>query len=196
MTLEISKIKSSGAKKKYPRLTDGTHLARIYQVVDLGMQERTDWETKEPTDPKNMVMVSWEIPGETIEIEEEDGTTTTKPKVISKEYVLSTHEKAGLMKLLGAIAPKATSLAELLNVPCMLQIGSTSTGNAKVANVMACPAGIDVKELFNESVFFDFDNFDQGLFDTLYNWQQEKIKSALNWKEPAEEKSAKEDPDY
>ena len=182
---ELKKGGGSGAKKKYPRLTEGTHLGRVHQVVMLGIQENQKFESTE-VEEKDRVLISFEIPGERITGETEEGEKFDKPKVISKEFNVSMHEKAGLFKLVSAIAPKAASLGDMINTPCMIQVGSTATGNAKIVSVMAAPAGIEVPALENPAVFYDFDNHDQAEFDTLYNWQQEKVKSAVNWREPAE----------
>ena len=36
--------KGGGTKKKYPRLSEGTHLGRVYQVIMLGVQENQKFE--------------------------------------------------------------------------------------------------------------------------------------------------------
>lgn len=179
MSLVLAEIKTP--KKDYGRVDDGTYFGRFVSVVDFGIQAQTDWQTKEPTDPKPRVMITWELPSERIDIEQEDGTTVSKPRWIGKEYTLSTYDQANLMKLMAAVAPNATALDELLNVPCMIQVGSTQNGNAKVVSVMPAPKGMEVPELENETLHFDFSHPDLELFNKLPNWMQKKIKEAENY---------------
>ena len=178
MTLILSEVKSGGTD--FGRVEDGTYPARIAQVVDFGIQPQTDWQTGEPTDSKPRVMVTWEFPTSRIELENDEGTTSL-PRWSSKEYTVSKSDKSNLMKLVGALAPKARGLDELINLPCMVQVGSTSGGNAKVLAVLPPMTGVDVAALENESVFFDFDHPEEGLFKTLKPWQQRKVVEAENY---------------
>lgn len=164
------------------RLEEGPVHARIVSVVDFGLQEQTDWETKAPKDPKKTVMITFETPSERIEFEDkETKEKISKPRWISKEYPLIKHEKAGIMKLVKAVAPDATSLDELLNKPCLITVGTTSGGKAKVAEVSQPMKGFTVGDLENDTFHFDFDNPDLELFNGLPEWQQDKIKDALNY---------------
>ena len=63
----------------------------------------------------------------------------------------------------------------------MVTIGSTATGNAKVVNVAKPMKGAEVGELQNDTFHFDFSHPDMELFDGLLEWQQKKIKSALDY---------------
>jgi hypothetical protein len=179
MTLILNEVKAP--KVDYGRVDDGTYLGRIVSVVDLGLQPQTDWQTHEPTDPKERVMITLELPTERIEMPQEDGTTVSRPRWIGREYTISTYDQSNLMKLISAIAPNATSLAELLNIPCMVQVGSTKNGNAKITGVMPCPKGMDVPPLENDSLNFDFSHPDLEEFKKLPAWMQTKIKEALNY---------------
>jgi hypothetical protein len=179
MSLILAEVKTP--KKDYGRVEDGTYFGRVVSVVDMGTQPQTDWQTKEPTDPKPRVMITWELGSERIEVEQEDGSLVSKPRWIGKEYTISTFEQANLMKLLTAVAPQATALDELLNVPCMVQVGSTSTGNAKIVSVMPAPKGMEVPELENDTLHFDFSHPDKELYDALPAWMQKKITEAIDY---------------
>lgn len=185
MSLVLAEVKSP--KKDYGRVDDGTFFGRVVSVVDFGTQPQTDWKTKEKIDSKPRVMITWELSSERIEVEQEDGTTVSKPRWIGKEYTISTYEQANLMKLLAAVAPQATSLDELLNVPCMVQVGSTENGNAKVVSVMPAPRGMEVPELENETLHFDFSHPDLELFEKLPLWMRNKIKEADDYEGFADE---------
>lgn len=182
MSLILSEIPTGGkAKVDYGRLEDGTYFARIISVIDCGTQPQTDWQTKEPTDPKHIVMITFETPDETIEVEDKDGNKVTKPRWISKEYLLSMSEMAALYKLRMSLLPKMKSLDELLNVPCMVNIGSTSGNKAKITGVSKPIKGVEVGDLSTDSFYFDFDHPNMELFNGLLKWQQEKIKGALDY---------------
>lgn len=185
MALNLAQVAKEEPKRtKIPRLPDGTYFGRVSSVVDFGIQKQTDWQTGKETDPKPTVMITFQIPDEGVEVEQEDGTIKTMPRYIGKEYNLSTFERSNLMKMLAAIAPGVESLDELLNVPAMLQVGSTKSDNAKISAVMAPPKGMEVGELTVDTTYFDFTFPDKELFDKLPQWQQERITSAINWNAP------------
>ena len=188
MSLILSEIPTGGkAKTDYGRLEDGTYLARIVSVIDLGTQPQTDWETKEPTDPKHKFMITYETPDETIEITDKDGNKVTKPRWITKEDTLVQGDKANLTKLIKALKPDLKSLDEFLNLPCMITIGSTSGNKAKVIGVAKPMKGVQVGELYGDAFHFDFNHPDMELFNGLLKWQQEKIKDALDYNGFADE---------
>lgn len=184
MALVLAEMKSGG--KDFGRVEDGTYPARIAQVVDFGIQPQTDYKTGEPTDSVPRVMVTWEFPTSRIELENDEGTQSL-PRWCGKEYTISKSEKSNLMKLVAALAPKARSLDELCNLPAMVQVGSTSGGNAKVTNVLPPMKGMDVAPLEKDSVFFDFDHPNKEAFMSLPAWQRGKIKEAENYNGFADE---------
>lgn len=191
MTLKVSELNKPTKKVDNGRLEDGNHLARIVSVIDLGLQEQTDWQTKEKVDPKKIVMITYETPDELITYKDKEGNEVTKPRWISKDYTLSMHEMAALRKLVDALKPDLNYIHELLNVPCMINIGSTATGNAKVVGVSKPMKGMEVKDLYGDAFHFDFGEPNMELFNGLLKWQQEKIKSALDYNGFADGDSSK-----
>ena len=178
MTLKLKEIKST---KDYPRLADDSYLARIVSVIDLGVQPQTDWQTKEKVDSKQIIMITFETPDEMLTYTNKDDEEVTKPHWISKDYPLSNHEKSGLMKLITNVKPDCTDLDELINIPCMITVGSTATGNAKITGVNKPMKSAVVGDLVNETKFFDFDEPNLELFNGLLPWIQKKIKGADNY---------------
>jgi len=168
-------------KAKAERIPEGTYMARISSIIDLGLQPQTDWQTGEPTDDKNRVLFTWELPTEIIKIQHEDGSDEELPRLISKEYTLSTYERANLMQLIKALLPGCTNLNEMLNLTCMVTIGSTVNGNAKVTAVVPVPKGMPVDELSKPASYFDFEAPDEGMFLNQPDWIQEKLKTAVNY---------------
>ncbi len=179
MGLNLEKMHTARAKQ--PRIEEGTYPARFSAVIDLGIQPQTDWQTGEATDSKPRVLITWTLPTETIEREHDDGTVETIQRVISKEYTLSNHEKSNIVALVKAMGTPMSDLTSLLDEPCMISIGSTMNGNAKVTNAVKAPKGMPVDELSSPAYYFDFDNPSEELFTALPTWIQDKIKDAENY---------------
>lgn len=182
MSLEIAHMNASRATAE--RIPEGTYAARLISIIDLGTQPQTDWQTGDPTDPKARVLFTWELPTETIESNNEDtGEVEHKARRISKEYTLSNFEQSNLMKLIKALSAgePITSLTQMLGFPCMVSIGSTINGKAKITTVMKAPTGMQIDECSYEPTYFDFDNPDQDLFVSQAGWIQQKIREAINY---------------
>lgn len=181
MSLEIAHM--NAARPRAERIPEGTYPARLISVIDLGIQPQTDWQTGEATDPKPRILCTWELPTETQEMTGEDGEAVDMPRLISKEYTSSNFDQSNLMKLIKALAAgeRISSVVQLLGVECMLNIGSTVTGNAKVTSVMRAPKGMPVAEAVNPITSFDFDAPDRKLFEAQVGWIQQKIRGAVNY---------------
>jgi hypothetical protein len=190
MSLVLAEMKQSG--NDFGRVEEGTYPARICQVIDFGVQPQTDWQTGEPTTSKPRVMITWEFPTSRAEITNDEGTQSL-PRWLSKEFTISKSDKSNLIKLVSALAPRASSLDELLNLPCMVQVGSTSGGKGKVLTVLPAMQGMEVAELENDTAFFDFSHPVQELFESLHVWQQGKIKEAEDYNGFADAWGAKEE---
>jgi len=178
MSLNINKQQSN---KKAPRIEEGTYMGRFSSVIDLGTQPQTDWQTGEATDSKPRVLITMTLPTETVERELEDGTVVTYPRVISKEYTISGHERANLTKLASAMQLGSGNLSDLLGMECMVSIGSTVNGNAKVTNIVKAPAGLPIPELELDPYAFDFDAPAEDVYLSMPEWIQGKIKDAENY---------------
>ena len=160
----------------------GTHVARCYQIVEIGhVPEEYQGETK----IAHKVRVTWELPDELREFKEGEGQ---KPMSISKEYTLSTNERATLRHHLDAWRGKpmtdteamAFDIEAILGVPCLLNVirKKSADGKREYANIagisplvkgMVCPPQV------NPSRVLSFDKFDQDLFLSLPEFIREKI---------------------
>ncbi len=179
MALNLEKMHTARAKQE--RIPEGTYMSRITSVIDLGIQEQTDWKTGEVTDPKPRVLITWELPTETIVVEHADGTSEDLPRLISKEYTLSNYEQSNLMKLVAVLKPGLRELVELLDIECMVNVGSTVNGNAKIVSVVTSPKGMSVPALSKDPSCFDFDDPAEDLYQLLPSWVRIKIQSAENY---------------
>ncbi len=191
MALQLEKMHTSRAKAE--RVPDGTYMARIASIIDLGIQEQTDWKTQEPTDPKPRVLVTWELPTETIEVEHNDGEIENMPRLISKEYTLSNYDRSNLMKLISVLKPSLKVLTELLDETCMVNVGSTINGNAKITSVISAPNGMPIDPLSKPPVNFDFDTPAEDMYVLQPAWVRMKIKSAENYNGFADNWGAQEE---
>jgi hypothetical protein len=191
MALNLEKMHSARAKEE--RIPEGTYMSRISAIIDLGIQPQTDWQTGEPTDSKPRALLTWTLPTEVIEREHDDGRVEVLPRLISKEYTLSNYDQSNLMKLVKTMKPGLSSLTELLSEPCMVSIGSTVNGNAKVTSCVKAPAGMPIDELETDPVYFDFDNPDEAMFLSLPQWVRTKITEAENYTGFADEWGAQEE---
>jgi hypothetical protein len=179
MTLQLDKM--SAPKNKFPRLPEGTYVGRIAGLIDLGIQPQTDWKSGEPTDSKPRVLLTCELPTELLEFKTGDDEVEMKPRWISKEFTLSSFDQSNLVKLINALAPGTKDLKELLNLPCMVTVGSTVNGNAKIVSLVSSPSGMPVGELANEATYFDFDDPNEDLFKSQPEWLRTKITEAENY---------------
>lgn len=133
----------------------GSHAARCIAVIDLGTQ-RTTYEGEAQI--KRQVIVRWELSNELMT----EGDHKGKPFTVSKFYTASLHEKAGLRKDLQswrgrdftADELKGFDLKNVLGQPCMLSVGLSEKGKAKVTSVMGLPKGMTVPHQVNPSFHF------------------------------------------
>lgn len=142
----------------------GTHVARCFRIIDLGTQHG---EYKGQPTRRSQVLVSWELPNETIEIENE-----LRPVTTSKFYTNSLGEKANLRKDLETWRGRAFTddelrkfdLENVVGIPCMLTIISGDNGKTKVAGVSGLPRGTECPPQVNDSFTFWLDEWDDDKF--------------------------------
>jgi hypothetical protein len=176
--MSLSKGFISGGKKKQP-FEEGVYVARIVQLVDLGIQH-TEYEGQEKD--VHQVYITYEFPTERIEVNNE-----SRPRWISKQYTVSMHEMSALYKVVKAADPedkftnKGRNVKGLIGLPVQIEVGTTASGNAKVSSVSRVMKGIQVGELENKPIYFDFDDFDAEQFIKFPDFLQDLIKSAQDF---------------
>ena len=179
--MSLNTATAATGNKDFGRVGEGSYPARVVQIVDLGMQQQTDWQTGEDKTwdsgdlmVKPEVYIAFELPTETIEVNGEE-----KPRWLSKTYILSNHEKASLTGVMAAAGVKSTNVAELLDKPVGITVGTTSGGKDKVTAVAPVMKGMEVAALANPSVVFDLDSPDMTIFDKLPNFIKEKLEGKM-----------------
>jgi len=174
--------------KKFEIIPAGSYPARCYSMIELGTNEETYQGVSKMV---NKVRITWELPTETMIFKEERGP---EPRVISKEFTLSMHEKANLRAFLENWRGKsftekeaeAFDVTNLLGVPCLLSIThkAATNGNtyANISSVSLLPKGMECPEMINERQELSFDDFNQELFDQLPDFIKEKISMSEEYK--------------
>ncbi len=180
--------KTQSNSKKFEIIPAGSYPARCYSMIELGTNEETYQGVSKMV---NKVRITWELPTETMVFKEERGP---EPRVISKEFTLSMHEKANLRAFLENWRGKsftekeaeAFDVTNLLGVPCLLSIThkAATNGNtyANISSVSLLPKGMECPEMINERQELSFDDFNQELFDQLPDFIKEKISMSDEYK--------------
>lgn len=159
----------------------GSHAARCIAVIDLGTQ-RTTYEGEAQI--KRQVIVRWELSNELMS----EGDYKGKPFTVSKFYTASLHEKAGLRKDLSswrgrdfnAEELKGFDLKSVLGKACMLSVGLSEKGKAKVTSVMGLPKGMTVPDQVNPSFHFSLaaDQYREADYEVLSKGFKEMVTAS------------------
>jgi hypothetical protein len=174
--------------------------AGVYQAVAIGLFD-VGTDTGGTFGPKRKMVLVWEIPAVTIDVER-DGETVTLPRNISQRYTMSLNEKARLRQDVEAIRCKRLTKdeARAFDVSCILganaQIQVTNVEKdgktfANVETVMACPKGMAALTPTVEPVMFHFGAVDFGaepatealIPETCPRWVKKLIMASPEWAE-------------
>lgn len=172
-------VGGGGERKICPQ---GMHVARCYQIIDLGTTEQGgNYPGK-----KRKVQFLFETPYETAVFTEETGE---QPFYLRATYTLSMNEKAILRKDVASwIGKKMTDdqaaqfdVFSLLGKECQVNVVHTTKGENTYANItaitplakgMTCPAPV------NPLVAFSAAQPDMDVFKLLPQFVQDKIKES------------------
>lgn len=172
-------VGGSGERKICPQ---GMHVARCYQIIDLGTTEQGgNFPGK-----KRKVQFLFETPYETAVFSEEAGE---QPYYIRSTYTLSMNEKAILRKdVTSWLGVKMTDeqasrfdIFKLLGKECQVNVVHTQKGDNTYANISAITPlakGMTCPEAINPLVAFSAAMPDMNVFDKLPEFVREKIKES------------------
>lgn len=182
----------------------GTHFARCYACIDLGIQPQPAGSKFKPG-PK--VMLMFELPHERVKYDD-NGVERERPATISCEYTASLGKKAKLRKHLDAWRGRAFteeelqgfSLTKVLGAPCCVSIIHAPKANggisAKIEAVTAVPKGTPVPELHHKTISYDIEHGRNAVFQGLHEWIQNKIAQCAEWNMPATETHVDAEPEH
>lgn len=156
----------------------GMHIARCYQLIDLGTQKKM-YQGKE-TGEARKVRASWELLGED---HMEDGS----PFTISKSWFLSLHEKASLRKDLESWRGRPFSreeeagfdVSKLVGAYCLLNIvqekGDDNKDYTRISAITPLIKGMAKPAPVNPDFIFDLDDPDMEAFEKFSDKTKEII---------------------
>jgi hypothetical protein len=178
--------KSSG--KSADPVPAGVHPAVCYSVVDLGTQDPGNPKFK----PSRKVMLTWELPYETINVEGKD-----IPRSISCEYTLSIGKKATLRAVLESWRGRQFSpeelegfdVSKLIGANCQLNVvhkpcvSDPSKVFARIQSIIPLGKGQAKSANVNPSVSFDIPEAgDIVIPETIPEWIAAKIVQSEEYK--------------
>ncbi|QDP53352.1 MAG: hypothetical protein Unbinned6805contig1000_14 [Prokaryotic dsDNA virus sp.] len=190
MGLNASKVKAPTVNKDYQRIEVGNYLARLVQVIDLGLQPQRPYKGQEKP-PAHEIMLTYELGTEFMK-DEEGNDIEDKPRWISETipFLSLKAELAKSTKRINALDPKLEfggDFAEMTGLPCTVTVTHNPHKTepekvyVNVGNVTPPMKGIPIPELVNPAKVFDLSEPDLEILGSLPEWVQDKIKSNLEF---------------
>lgn len=191
MSLNANNVPSNGSKMKAPILEPGSYLARVVQVIGLGLQKQDPYRGQEKP-PAHKIRVVYELSDEFME--DEDGEIIEdRPRWIDETFPLYSldADMAKSTKRYATIDPDLKhggDWAKLVGYPVNLIIGSKVSKNTKkeynhIINTSAVRAKEVAKmpDLVNDPKVFDPGDPDMEIFFSLPKWLQDIIKEGVEY---------------
>jgi len=179
----------SDNSKEFKIAPAGSHMARLYSIIDLGHQA-TEWAGESKIMHK--VVFTWELHGD-----DDNGqplqTDDKKPLIVSKRYTVSLGDQARLRQDLEAWSNKKMSpedrknfdLKNLLGKFCMVNITHSEDGKyANISGISPVPSALRNAQPdgINPPLHFWLAEFDQAKYDALPKYYKEKITESSEWR--------------
>jgi len=180
----MSLIVNENSTSSIAPIAEGTHLGVCNMLVDLGVQFNETFKNQ-----SRKVLIGWEIPDETIELE--DGTHN---RTITQRYTASLNEASNLRRDLAAWRGRDFTEAELeefnlrniVGASCLLNIiHKTRNGKtyANIQSIMALPKGMKKADPKEKVIIFDLDEATLDDVDDLPRWIGDVVKKSITYQE-------------
>lgn len=191
MALNAKNAPMGGGKQRDP-LEAGAYPARLVQVIDLGLQPQS-YQGQEKS-PARMIGLTYELLDEFLK--DDDGEDQLdKPLWFTETMALHNikNDKAKSTLRYRVLDPNEDAdgdFTALLGTPVMVALTTTPGKGKNAGRIYNNVAGItamrekDVRkapELVNVPAFFDLDDPDVAVFNSLPDWVQQKIKANLEF---------------
>jgi hypothetical protein len=169
----------------YPPIPAGTHTAVVYGIVDEGTQYSERFNKSSPK-----VRIMFELPKVRIDIQKDGEESKNVPRVTSKEYTLSLHDKSNFTKDCTSLRGTGFSPEELKNgydpcglmgVNCLLQIVHTKKDDkvyANIGSIVPLPIGTENIQAESEQIYYDMDQHGFNFPENLHSWLVDIIKKS------------------
>jgi hypothetical protein len=181
------KISAKSSSPRTPSVKEGTHIALLAALVDLGVQPGS---AKYPK-PKRKVFLGFEFPNVQVTYPGKDGKPDeTAPARASRWMSLSMHEKSSFRKFVEMLRGKkfatdaeasSFDVKELLGVATMAAVTHKVVGDNTYVEVGTCTPLLEgmvcSSKLSKPALYFDTDAYDLDVFKTLPQFLQEAINA-------------------
>lgn len=177
MSLSFEEAPKAGSSRQLP--SEGTHAARLVQVIDLGVQDRPAYQGEEKP-PAHQLYLTFEITDECGEFNGEE-----RPFWVARIVNYSNDERSTLRKYKDAINPKAKGVEDLLDQPCTVTIKHKEAKGKSFANISSVNPvvkGLSVSELQNPTRVVTMDTDDVDTFNELPKFIKEMMQRSHSWK--------------
>ena len=184
--MALSARDTGNRKTKIDVPQEGTHMARLVGLSDLGHQPGFTWQGKD-IESTYKVEFTYELPNSLME--------DKRPHWVSEDVSVNDFEGEGIKSTMMARvrsldinneSSNGKDLTKLIGKPCMVTIKHNERGYPKLkgqAAVGGIPMGMEVPELSNPTFSFDMDNPDMDMYERFAEFKQGKLKAALNFNE-------------
>ena len=190
MPISAKKLPKNTSGPKQEPLEGGNYLARLVQVIDLGLQAQRPFQGKEKP-PAYQVLLTYELGTEFCK-DEEGNEDPERPRWISEvlNFYSLDNERAKSTKRIKALDPDLKyegDFGEMVGLPCTVTIVTEQSKKdpsrtyVNVGDVTPPMKGIPVPELKNDPKVFSLDEPDLEVFNSLPDWIKDKIKNNLEF---------------
>jgi hypothetical protein len=176
-------------KPQRPLPPEDTHIARVYQIVELGTHtEEIQGESK----TRRLIRLGFELPEATCVFAEGE---EARPFVVSKEYSFSMHKKSSLRPVVEAIRGKFKddgeandfNLQDLIGAGCFITVEqkqAKGSGNkyANISGIAKLPKTTEVPAAINKPVVYHTSQGKGGAFESLPDFLKEQIITSPEFK--------------
>lgn len=149
------------SKSQAPTLERGSYPVICNLMIDLGIQERPNFDDKNKIDQKHQIWLGFTFPTEVYEVELEDGTKIQRELSKGKSYNVSTFSKAALQEIYDTFLNKGDAYSKLLGMPMLLEYGPNSNGNLTIKGLTNLPKGMEVGKSITKPILITEDDWDK-----------------------------------
>ncbi|MDB4302039.1 hypothetical protein N9924_00580 [bacterium] len=195
MALNARKAPMGGGKQgpQQEPIDAGSYPCRVVQVLDLGLQEQRPWQG-EPKPPAHEIMITYEFLDEYC-LDEDGEEIEDKPRWLSETFPLRNLDSELAKSTKRYYALDADEVHEgdftaLIGTPCnvvVVQNPGKGKNAGKIYNNIQAVSAMRPKEakkaapLVNPSKVLVLEELDAGVFFSLPQWLQDKIKGNLEY---------------
>lgn len=176
-------LTASAKGNQAPLIEPGLHEAVCYTVADMGTVHNEVYDV----DHRKILLI-WELPGQRIKVPDKGDM----PRVISKKYTMSLHEKAQMYKDLVSwrtrdFTPeekKSFDISRLVGVSCLLNIVHQTKQDGTYYATISSVLPLKGKKLTpeNPKVIYGIEEHGTAIPDSLPDWVVAEIKKSPEYR--------------